>query len=80
MANLTVKDLPDDLYQKLKARARAHRRSIAGETTVILERALGERVISEDKLMSRAQRLREESSAYLTESERKEVVREGRSS
>jgi plasmid stability protein len=78
MANLTVKDLPDTLYAKLKAQARAHRRSIAAETTVILERALGERPIPEAELLQRARRLRERTSAYLTEEDRKEAVRRGR--
>lgn len=78
MANLTIKDLPDALYEKLKAQARAHRRSIATETTVILERALGERPIPEDELLRRARRLRERTPAYLTEDERREAVRHGR--
>jgi plasmid stability protein len=78
MANLTVKDLPDPLYEKLKAQARAHRRSIAAETTVILERALGERPTPKDDLLRRARRLRETTPAYLTEADRKEAVRRGR--
>lgn len=78
MANLTVKDLPDALYEKLKAQAQAHRRSIAAETTVILERALGERSTPEDELLRRARRLRETTPAYLTEEDRREAVRQGR--
>lgn len=78
MANLTVKDLPDALYDKLKQRARAHRRSIASETTVILERALGERATPERELLQRAQRLRAATPAYLTEANRQEAVRRGR--
>lgn len=78
MANLTVKDLPDALYEKLKQQARAHRRSIASETTVILERALGERATPEGELLRRAQRLRETTPAYLSEADRREAVRRGR--
>ena len=79
MANLTIKDLPDSLYEKLKARAHSHHRSIAGETTVILERALGERAVPEEELFERASRLREDTSVYLIEEDRREAVRKGRS-
>lgn len=40
MATLNVKNLPDPLYKKLRARARRLRRSIAQEVTLILEDAL----------------------------------------
>ncbi len=78
MANLTVKDLPDPLYKKLKSRAHANRRSIAGEVTVLLERALGERPVQEEELRSRAERLRSRTPAHLTEETRRNAVRRGR--
>jgi plasmid stability protein len=40
MATLNVKNLPDALYRKLKARAKRERRSVAQEVTVLLTRAL----------------------------------------
>lgn len=40
MAILNVKNLPDDLYAKLKARAKEQRRSVAAEVTRILYEAL----------------------------------------
>jgi plasmid stability protein len=42
MATLNVKNLPDALYRKLKARARRERRSVTQEVTVLLSRALEE--------------------------------------
>jgi hypothetical protein len=41
MATLNVKNLPDPLYKKLKARAKRERRSIAQEVTILLTDALG---------------------------------------
>ncbi|WP_263788870.1 FitA-like ribbon-helix-helix domain-containing protein [Salinibacter grassmerensis] len=79
MANLTVKDLPDSLYKKLKSQAHANRRSIASEVTVLLERALGERATSEEDLLHRAKRLRDRTPTRLTEEKRREAVRRGRS-
>jgi plasmid stability protein len=40
MATLNVKNLPDALYRKLKARAKRERRSVAQEVTVLLAQAL----------------------------------------
>jgi plasmid stability protein len=40
MPGLLIRDLPDDLHQKLKERAASNRRSLAKETLVILETAL----------------------------------------
>lgn len=42
MSTLTVKNLPDALYARLKARAGANRRSINAEAIVLLERSLDE--------------------------------------
>jgi plasmid stability protein len=42
MATLNVKNFPDDLYERIKRRAAAERRSIAGEVVQLLDRAVGE--------------------------------------
>jgi hypothetical protein len=78
MVNLTVKDLPDSLYEKIKSQARANRRLIASEVTVLLERALGERATSEEELLQRAERLRDRTPTRLTEEKRQKAVRRGR--
>lgn len=41
MAILNVKNVPDALYRRLKARARAHHRSVAQEVTHLLAEVLG---------------------------------------
>jgi plasmid stability protein len=40
MATLNIKNLPDDLYERLKARAKRERRSVAQEVTCLLAAAL----------------------------------------
>jgi plasmid stability protein len=40
LATLNIKNLPDDLYEKLKARAKRERRSVAQEVTGLLAAAL----------------------------------------
>ena len=39
-ANLSIKNVPDDLAQRLRERARHHHRSLQGELLAILEEAL----------------------------------------
>lgn len=41
MAVLNIKNLPDELYEALRARARAERRSLSQEVVRILEREVG---------------------------------------
>jgi plasmid stability protein len=40
LATLNIKNLPDGLYRKLRARARRQRRSVAQEVTHLLSEAL----------------------------------------
>lgn len=40
MTSLTLKNLPNDLYQQLKASASLHRRSMNAEAILCLERSL----------------------------------------
>ena len=42
MATLNIKNFPESLYEKLKARARRERRSVAQEVTTILREVLEE--------------------------------------
>jgi plasmid stability protein len=42
VATLNIKNLPDALYRKLRARARRERRSVSQEVTRILEQAVVE--------------------------------------
>jgi hypothetical protein len=39
--NLSVKDVPDDLAQRLRERAARHHRSLQGELMAIIEQAVG---------------------------------------
>ncbi len=42
MATLTIKNLPDVLYQRLKAKAAEHRRSLNSEAILAVERAVAD--------------------------------------
>jgi plasmid stability protein len=55
MATLYVENIPDDLYEALRSRAKARRRSIAAEVLALLE----ENVPTADELKSRQELFRQ---------------------
>jgi plasmid stability protein len=59
MPTITVKNIPDDIYERLKEVAGANHRSINREMIVCLERALGGRKIDPEAVLARARHLRE---------------------
>ena len=50
MATLTIKNLPDELYQALSQTAKKHRRSINSEAIVRLERSLSVQHVDLDEI------------------------------
>jgi plasmid stability protein len=59
MATITVKSIPDELYERVKLSAAAHRRSINSEVIVCLERTFASRRIDPDAMLDRVDTLRE---------------------
>jgi plasmid stability protein len=47
--SLSIKDVPDDLVERLRARARQHHRSLQGELLAILEETLVSRRLTPDE-------------------------------
>lgn len=58
MATITLKNIPDDLYERLKAQARLQRRSINGEMIRCLEILLRPRRMSVEERLERLRALR----------------------
>lgn len=75
MANITVKNVPDALYERLKDAAARNRRSINSEVIVQLERALGAGAVDAEALLVRARAVRERGAIpYLTDARLREVL------
>ena len=55
---MTIKNVPEELYERLKQSATLHRRSINSEAIVCLERALQSERVDPEALLLRARRLR----------------------
>lgn len=55
---LTLKNIPDNIYQRLKTMAQAHRRSLNREAIVCLETALIPATLATQERLARARALR----------------------
>lgn len=71
LLNLSVKNVPDDLVEKLRKRAKRHHRSLQGELMAILEEATGPTNLSldeaEKRLRSLGFRTGDDSTAWVRE-------------
>ncbi len=58
MTNLTVKKIPDDLYESLRESARRNRRSINSEVIVCFERTFRHNRVDPEQLLARVRKIR----------------------
>jgi plasmid stability protein len=58
MANVTVKNIPDDLYARLKVAAAKNRRSINSEIIVCIEEHLMYRRVPAEQVLDRVRQIR----------------------
>jgi antitoxin FitA len=65
MPTLTIKNVPDHLYEQLKQSAIQHRRSINSEVLVCIERSLPTPKLSTADTLARIRQLREKTSDHL---------------
>jgi len=79
MATLTIKNIPDELHERLKERAKQHRRSINSEVIVCLEQVLGAAPIDPAALLARIRARRQAmSQIYVTDEDLRAAKNEGR--
>ena len=64
MPALTIKNIPDDLYDRLKEAARTHRRSLNSEILYCVERTLVPYKIDASEHLAIARKLREKTADY----------------
>ncbi len=79
MANITLKNIPDDLYENLKSHAAINRRSLNNEIIVCIEKAIKSKRIDKDQFMNRLQILRKDLKVpFLTDEMLSEIKNEER--
>ena len=59
MTTVTVKNIPAELYERLKAAARANRRSVNSEIIICIEQAVAAHPVEPEATLARARRLRQ---------------------
>jgi antitoxin FitA len=69
MANITVNNIPDDLYDRLKQLAEANRRSISSEVIVCIEKTVGRPSFDPREFLAEARHLRQRVSNYVISDE-----------
>ena len=67
--NITIKNIPDPLYDRLKQSAEINHRSINSEVIALLERALFPIRMSPEERMARANVLRQDIAPYVVTAE-----------
>lgn len=79
MATLTIKNIPDELYEQLKQSAARHRRSVNSEVIVCLEKVLGSSFVDHATLLASIRALRKTvSTVFVTEEDLQAAKDEGR--
>ncbi len=79
MPTFTVKNIPTDIYAKLKQSAELNRRSINSEILVCIERAVSSQQIDPEFEIAKARMLRERTQLYIaSEDEITEAKKAGR--
>jgi plasmid stability protein len=79
MPSITVKNVPEELYERLKLSAQANRRSINSEIIVCIERAVSSERVEPEVVIARARELRDRTAEYrITDEEFNSAKADGR--
>ena len=80
MTTITVKNIPDDVYARLKNQAKANYRSVNSEVIVLMERAtIAYRTDADvERILADAKALRDSMDFVVTEEDLDRAINEGR--
>ena len=79
MATITLKNIPDELYERLKSIAEINRRSINSEVIVCIEQAVTSHSVNPEKVLESARLLRKLTTSHpISDEEFNHAKAEGR--
>ena len=78
MANVTIKDLPALLHERLKENAKMNRRSLNAEVITLLEAAVEPRKVNVDEVLAAARAVRSQVKRELSDLDINRMKRQGR--
>lgn len=76
--NITIRDIPDDIYEKLKRQAELHHRSINSEVIVYLKKIVQSHPRNPEQIIARAKKLKEKAKGSLPIDQIQEAIDQGR--
>ena len=81
MATITIKNIPDDIYAKLKENAKTNQRSVNSEVILAIKLSLlRPKVVDVEAFLERTRKIRELTAGYkATPQEIDDAINEGRS-
>lgn len=75
--NYTLKNIPEEIYDKIKLRAQSRRRSINREIIAILSEVVNPRRVSVEDFLSRADEIRARTKGFVTDDFLRKAKRDG---
>jgi plasmid stability protein len=75
--NYTLKNIPEEVYEKIKLRARTRRRSINSEIIAILSEVVNPRRVSVEEFLARADEIRTRTKGFVTDDFLRKAKRDG---
>ena len=78
MPSITVKNIPDSIYKKLKQQAEAQHRSMNSEIIACLERTVAPNRVSSDEILRQARIMRKNVPGSLSAKEIQSAIDQGR--
>lgn len=78
MPSITVKNIPDSIYKKLKVQAEERHRSMNSEIISCLEKSVDSNRVSSDEILRQARIMRQKAKGTLSLEETQEAIKQGR--
>jgi len=76
--NITIRDIPDEVYEKLKKQAELHHRSINSEVIYYLKRIVQSHRPDPDQIIARAKHLKQQAKGSLSLQQIQQAIEQGR--
>ena len=76
--NITIRDIPDEVYKKLKEQAELHQRSVNSEVIFYLNQMVRSHRPDPDQIIARAKKLKRQAKGSLTMKEIQQAIDQGR--
>ena len=78
MANITIKNIPDEIYERIKESAKINRRSINNEVIYLIENQFRSNQVNTEAILFKARELRSRMKGSLTHEEVEKAINDGR--